>query len=88
MSSLHLACAWCMSSPELPAHYMPEKNECTCTTIPLLGGSSRSQIITECISFAANLAQFGGCKGSLGFEWDFPSLTGCFGPGALCLPMI
>lgn len=43
---------------------------------------------STCTSFAANLAQFGGCKGSLGFEWDLPPLTGRFGPGPLCLPMI
>lgn len=48
-----------------------KKKWCTCTSIPLPGGSSTSQGITECISFAANLAQFGGCKGCLGFEWDF-----------------
>lgn len=42
-----------------------------------------SQSITECTSFAANLAQFGGCKGSLGFEWDLSPLVGCFGSGPL-----
>lgn len=42
-----------------------------------------SQSITECTSFVANLAQFDGCKESLGSEWDFFPLAGCFGSGPL-----
>lgn len=74
---------------ELPAHYMPEKqNDVHAPAFPCQEDPARAKALLSASVLQQIWHNLVVARGALGLNGISPPLTGCFGPGPLCLSMI